>query len=127
MSYDIVGFAAAKLERLDIIVADEKIAALSALIPTEFVEKVAREKVAKLKEIVPRQQFEVKIQAALGGRIIASEKISALRKDVTAKLYGGDVTRKRKLLEKQSAGKKRLRQFGKINLPGDVFIKLLKR
>lgn len=127
MSYDIVGFAPAKLERLDIIVADEKIAALSALIPTEFVEKVAREKVAKLKEIVPRQQFEVKIQAALGGRVIASERISALRKDVTAKLYGGDVTRKRKLLEKQSAGKKRMRQFGKINLPNDVFIKLLKR
>lgn len=127
MSYEIIGFKPAKLERLDILIAEDKIDALSVLIPSEFVERIAREKVAKLKEIVPRQQFEVKLQAALGGRVIASERISALRKDVTAKLYGGDVTRKRKLLEKQSAGKKRLRQFGKINLPSDVFIKLLKK
>ena len=127
MSYNIIGFRPAKLERLDIIVADEKIDALSALIPVEFIEKVARGKVVKLKDIVPRQQFEVKIQAAVGGRIIASEHVSPLRKDVIAKLYGGDVTRKRKLLEKQAVGKKRLRQFGKVNLPSDVFIKLLKR
>lgn len=127
MSYHRIGFRPGKLVKLDIRLADELIDALSSIVPQDQLEKIARQRVAKLKELVPKQQFEVKIQALTGGRVIASERISALRKDVTAKLYGGDVTRKRKLLEKQAAGKKRMKQFGKINLPNDVFIKLLKR
>ena len=127
MSYERTGFRIGKLVKLDIRIADDAIDALSAIVPSDRVDTIAKEKVAKLKDIVPRQQFEVKIQAALGGRVIASERISAMRKDVTAKLYGGDVTRKNKLLKKQAKGKKRLRQFGRISLSSDVFIKLLRR
>ncbi len=79
-----------------------------------------------MKEFIPRQNFEVKIQAAIGGRIIASERIQAFRKDVTEKLYGGDVTRKRKLLEKQKKGKRKMAKLGRVSLPTDVFVKLLK-
>jgi GTP-binding protein LepA len=91
-----------------------------------FVDRVARSVVEKLKEFVPKQNFEVKIQAAVSAKILASERIAPFRKDVIAKLYGGDVTRKNKLLEKQKKGKKKMAQVGKVQLPTDVFVKLLK-
>jgi GTP-binding protein LepA len=91
-----------------------------------FVERTARRTVEKLKEFIPRQNFEVKIQAAIGGKIIAAERIAPYRKDVTEKLYGGDVTRKKKLLEKQKKGKKKMAKIGRVDLPTDVFVKLLK-
>jgi GTP-binding protein LepA len=127
MSYSPLAYLPGHLVRLDVRIADTQIDALSTIVPSEFLERVAKEKVAKLKELVPKQQFEVKIQAAVGGKVVASERLSALRKDVTAKLYGGDVTRKRKLLDKQKKGKERLKRFGKVDLPSDVFLKLLKR
>ena len=92
----------------------------------KFAERIARRAVEKMKEFIPRQNFEVKIQAMVGGRILASERIAPFRKDVTEKLYGGDVTRKKKLLEKQKKGKRKLAQIGKVTVPTDVFIKLLK-
>ena len=127
MNYESVEYRVGELVKLDIILSGEKVAALSQIIPHEQAEHIAKEKVAKLKEIIPKQMFEVRIQAAIGGQIIASERISAMRKDVTAKLYGGDVTRKKKLLEKQKKGKARMRRFGKVDLPSDVFVKLLKK
>ena len=88
---------------------------------------VSRAMTAKLKEVVPRQLFEIPVQAAIGGKVIARETIKAYRKDVTAKLYGGDVTRRQKLLKKQAKGKKRMKQFGRVELDQDVFLSLLKR
>jgi GTP-binding protein LepA len=127
MSYEIDDFRAGELVRLDIKLSDNQIDALSAIVPQEFLQKTAKEKVEKLRELVPKQQFEVKIQAVVGSHVIASERIGALRKDVTAKLYGGDVTRKNKLLDKQKKGKQRLKRFGKVDLPSDVFLQLLKQ
>lgn len=127
MSYELTDFRPGNLVRLDIRISDHPIDALSCIVPQEFLVKTAKEKVAKLKDLVPKQQFEVKLQALVGSKVIASERISALRKDVTAKLYGGDVTRKNKLLDKQKKGKERLKRFGKVDLPSDVFLELLKQ
>lgn len=126
VNYEVVESRAGDLVQLDILVAEEKVEAFSRLVYSGFVEKIAKNMVIKLKELIPKQNFEVKIQAVLGGRILASERIAPYRKDVTAKLYGGDVTRKKKLLEKQKKGKRRLAQIGRVSLPTDVFIKLLK-
>ena len=126
VSYDLIGYRPADLVQLDILVAGDKVDALSRLVPKVNVDFIARQVVAKLKEAVPRQSFEVKLQAAVGAKIIASERLSPFRKDVTEKLYGGDVTRKRKLLEKQKKGKKKMARLGTVEVPTEVFVKLLK-
>lgn len=126
VNYEFVGFRESDLVQLDFYIAEEKIDAFSRMVFRGFADKVGRSMVEKMKEFIPRQNFEVKIQAAIGGRIIASEKIQAFRKDVTEKLYGGDVTRKRKLLEKQKKGKRKMAKLGRVSLPTDVFVKLLK-
>ena len=113
--------------RMDILIAEEKQEALSQLIYRPDSQRIGRQIVKRLKDILPRQNFMVKIQAAIGGTIIASERLSAFRKDVTAKLYGGDITRKRKLLENQKKGKKKMEGRGKINIPSNVYVDLLKR
>ena len=126
LSYDIIGYRPADLVELDILVAEEKVDALSRLVPRVRVAGEARRVVEKLKELVPKQNFEVKLQAAVGGKILAAERITPFRKDVTAKLYGGDVTRKRKLLEKQKKGKRKMATLGRVEVPTSVFVKLLK-
>ena len=126
VSYEIVGYRESDLVELDFFIAAEKIEAFSRMVYRGFAQHTARRVAEKMKEFIPRQNFEVKIQAMVGGRILASERIAPFRKDVTEKLYGGDVTRKKKLLEKQKKGKRKLAQIGKVTVPTDVFIKLLK-
>ena len=127
MSYEPLEYRAGDLARLDILVADDRVDALSQIVPKSEAYRLGSRWCEKLKEIIPKAQFPIAIQAAIGGRILARETIPALRKDVTAKLYGGDVTRKQKLLKKQKAGKKRLKQFGKVTIPQDAFFAMLRQ
>ncbi|MFH1509023.1 MAG: translation elongation factor 4 [bacterium] len=127
MNYEIIGFREGDLVRLDILVAEEEVSPLSSIVPKNEVADIARNLLKRLKTIIPKQNFVVALQGSIWGRIIAREDISALRKDVTAKLYGGDVTRKRKLLEKQKKGKKRMKHIGRVDIPQDAFLSLLKK
>ncbi len=127
LSYDIIGFVKNDLVRMDILVAGDLIEPMSQIVPRVSSEKRGRALVEKLKEIIPRQQFVVTIQASIGGKIIARTDISAVRKDVTKGLYGGDYTRKRKVLEKQKKGKKKMKASGSVNIPPDVYFKVLQR
>ncbi len=127
MEYEVNEFRPVDAQKVTILLNKEPIEALSFIAVKENAEARGREMVTKLKEVLPRQMFEVPVQASIGSRVIARETIKAYRKDVTAKLYGGDVTRRKKLLAKQAKGKKRMKQFGKIELDQDTFLKILKR
>lgn len=127
MSYELSGYHEADLVRLDILVAEEKVEPFSKIVPRDQAEEIGRAMVEKLKDVIPSQLFAVALQAAVGGKVVARETIKARRKDVTGYLYGGDVTRKKKLLEKQKRGKERMKEAGRVDIPQKVFLEMLKK
>ena len=118
-----IGFQKSDLTKIDVLINNNKVDALSMIVHKSFSVSKAREIAKNLQKLIPRQMFDVPIQVALGAKIISRETVKAYRKNVTAKLYGGDVTRKMKLLEKQKQGKKKMKQIGKVSIPQDAFLK----
>ena len=126
LDYHVIGFWESPLVKMDILVNGDPVDALSIIVHRDRAYDRGRMLASKMRELIPRQMFEVAIQAAIGGRIIARESVKAMRKNVLAKCYGGDISRKRKLLEKQKEGKKKMKSIGRVEVPGDVFISALK-